>query len=425
MGRNKSDTNNNEYRFINETIKKKTLDKKRIFRKLISIIGSGILFGCCASAACVGMFPFFIEQFGISSAHEPDLRIVTPPPSADAGARKKAETQPQITVSNIPSDPLDSYKAIYSEVLRVSSNTRKALVTMKGLSQDQNILDATQLSYNSSQGIIFLETASELYILTYGDKFNDIHDLKATFKDGSAAVAKICKEDPQTGLLVARVEKSQLTKKTLQMLYVADLGASTQMPQNSPVIAIGCPSGDNDAVDYGIITSVSGRDQMADTEYSILATDMHGHPDGSGVLLDFSGNVVGIIMKQGEDSTETVRAWPVSQIRPLIERLTNQKTINYTGIYGTGITQAQSDRLHLPIGVYVDRVENNSPSREAGIQSGDIITATNGVRIKNMQDYGASLQRANAEQEMQITISRNVSGGKSVELDFKLKIEER
>lgn len=141
------------------------------------------------------------------------MRIVTPPPSADAGAGKKAETQPQITVSNIPSDPLDSYKAIYSEVLRVSSNTRKALVTMKGLSQDQNILDATQLSYNSSQGIIFLETASELYILTYGDKFNDIHDLKATFKDGSAAVAKICKEDPQTGLLVARVEKSQLTKK--------------------------------------------------------------------------------------------------------------------------------------------------------------------------------------------------------------------
>lgn len=58
MGRNKRDTNNNEYRFINETIKKKTLDKKRIFRKLISIIGSDILFGCCASAACVGMFPF-------------------------------------------------------------------------------------------------------------------------------------------------------------------------------------------------------------------------------------------------------------------------------------------------------------------------------------------------------------------------------
>lgn len=426
MGRNtKRNTDNNEYRFINETIKKKPLDKKRLARKLVSIIGSGLLFGCCASAACVGMFPVFIEQFGLSSAQEPDLRIVTPPPSEDTASSVQSEEQTQASLSSEASNPLDNYTAIYSEVLRVSSNPRKALVTMKGLSQDQNMLDDTQLSYNSSQGIIFLETDTDLYILTYSDKFNDIHDLEATFQDSSTSVAKICKEDPQTGLLVARVEKSQLTSKTLQMLYVADLGASTQMPQNSPVIAIGCPSGDIDAVDYGIITSVSGIDQMADTEYSILATDMHGHPDGSGVLLDFSGNVVGIILKQGADSTETVRAWPVSQIRPLIERLTNQKAINYTGIYGTGITKAQSDRLHLPIGVYVDHVEDNSPAREAGIQSGDIITKANGTRIRTMQDYQSVLQNADARQEMQLTITRKVSGKESVELVFKLKIEER
>lgn len=326
MGRNtKRNTDNNEYRFINETIKKKPLDKKRLARKLVSIIGSGLLFGCCASAACVGMFPVFIEQFGLSSAQEPDLRIVTPPPSEDTASSVQSEEQTQASLSGEASNPLDNYTAIYSEVLRVSSNPRKALVTMKGLSQDQNMLDDTQLSYNSSQGIIFLETDTDLYILTYGDKF----------------------------------------------------------------------------------------------------TDMHGHPDGSGVLLDFSGNVVGIILKQGADSTETVRAWPVSQIRPLIERLTNQKAINYTGIYGTGITQAQSDRLHLPIGVYVDHVEDNSPAREAGIQSGDIITKANGTRIKTMQDYQSVLQNADARQEMQLTITRKVSGKESVELVFKLKIEER
>ena len=87
MGRNtKRNTDNNEYRFINETIKKKPLDKKRLARKLVSIIGSGLLFGCCASAACGGMFPVFIEQFGLSSAQEPDLRSVTPPPSEDTAS---------------------------------------------------------------------------------------------------------------------------------------------------------------------------------------------------------------------------------------------------------------------------------------------------------------------------------------------------
>lgn len=426
MGHKKDkDTNEKEYRFINETIKKEPLDKRKIVRRIASIVGSGILFGCCASAACVGMFPVFIEQFGIATTQDTALRIVTPSPDVGKDAAANTGDAAEKTVSVVDANPLDNYEAIYSEVLKVSEKPRKALVTMKGLSQDQDMLDDTQLSYNSSQGIIFLETDAELYILTYGDRFNDIHDLEVTFADGTTAVAQICKEDRQTGLLVACVNKSQISEETIRKLYVVDLGASNKMPENSPVIAIGSPSGDKDAVVYGIITSVTGRVQMADTEYNILATDMHGHPDGSGVLLDLSGNVVGIIIKQDSDSTETVRAYPVSQIRTLVENMTNKRAVNYTGIYGTSITSAQSDRLHIPTGVYIDKVEDNSPARAAGIQNGDIIIAVNDTEVKDMLTYHTILQKADANQLLQVTISRNISGGKNVEMDFKVKIEER
>lgn len=413
------DTKDETYRFMNETIKKEPLDKKKIIRKLASIIGSGILFGCCASAACVGMFPVFAEQFGISTTQQEDLRIMTPFPDEGMKASEQG------TVSASGEDPLEGYEAIYSEVLKVAENPRKALVTMKGLSGENDMLNEHKLKHNCSQGIIFLETEKEMYILTYGDRFNDIQELEVTFNDGSTALAQICKEDPQTDLLVARVDKAQLSEETINGLYVADLGASNSMPENSPVIAIGCPAGDKDAVIYGIITSVSGKVQMADTEYNVLATDMHGHPDGTGVLLDLDGNVEGIIVKQDADSTETVRAFPVNQLRPMIENMTNNKVVNYTGIYGSSITRGQSDRLKLPMGIYVDKVEDNSPARAAGIQSGDIITEVNGEAVQDMQDYFALLQKTNAAKEMQITISRNISGGKYVEMDFRVKIEER
>ena len=43
-----------------------------------------------------------------------------------------------------------------------------------------------------------------------------------------------------------------------------------------------------------MITSVSEKLSVADTEYNVLATDVQGNEDGSGVLLDSDGNVAGI-----------------------------------------------------------------------------------------------------------------------------------
>lgn len=421
------DKNEENYHFIKETIKRKPLDKKEIVYKIAAIVGSGVLFGCCASAACVGMLPVFVEQFGIEMVQNEDLRIVTPSPEVEHDSTSAINTDGVIagTVPQDEASPLENYEAIYSEVLRVSEEPRKALVTVKGISDDHDLLDDSQLSYNSSHGILFLETDAEVYILTRGYDVNDVHDLEITFSDGSTAVGSVCKKDEETGLLVAKVQKSQLSIETIRELYVVNLGAVTSLPDICPVIAIGCPTGDKDAVVYGMMTSVSGRMQVADSEYNILATDMHGSPEGSGVLLNTSGEVIGIIIQQEKNTTGTIRALAISQICPLIENLCNGRTINYTGIYGSSISQAQSDRLHIPTGIYVDKVAGDSPAMVAGIQSGDIISAVNGVKIKNMQMYNKHLQKMDAGSECLITISRNSAGGRYVEMDFKVRVEER
>ena len=86
---------------------------------------------------------------------------------------------------------------------------------------------------------------------------------------------------------------------------VSDLTDTKKLGQSDIVIAIGSPAGDSDAVVYGMITSVSEKLSVADTEYNVLATDVQGNEDGSGVLLDSDGNVAGMILKKNE-TTEII-----------------------------------------------------------------------------------------------------------------------
>lgn len=305
------ETGQENYRFLNETIKEKPGKKKKIIRKIAVIMGSGILFGSCAAASCIGMLRILPEPFGMEMVPKKDLRIVTPLPEPSGPAFNKGDSLEARISEASSSSLLDRYEDIYREVLAISEDARKALVDLRGISPRQNLLDDSQVNYTSSEGVIFWETEAYIYILACAnlqDYAEDIDDVEVTFCDGTTIGGTICREDEQTGLLVAKIQKNLLSRETIDALSVLDLGKNTTAPKLCSVIAIGSPAGDKDAVVYGMITSVSGRLQVADAEYSILATDMHGNANSGGVLLDTSGNAVGIIVNPGEDNTSTIRA---------------------------------------------------------------------------------------------------------------------
>ena len=58
-----------------------------------------------------------------------------------------------------------------------------------------------------------------------------------------------------------------------------------------------------------MITSVSEKLSVADTEYNVLATDVQGNEDGSGVLLDSDGNVAGMILKKNENDGDNIQVF--------------------------------------------------------------------------------------------------------------------
>lgn len=436
----KQKLNTEDYHFIKETIKKNPRNKKAIVCKVLGIMGGGLLFGIFAAAAFTLTISVFTDYFGVEPGVQEDIKITASEEEQTLTPADQDEEQSRTPVSDsadsktgdtVKDDsdkvllPLERYEQIYEQVLEVASAPRKAMVTISAMTETEDLLDESILSYGNAEGIVFLDNGSYLYILTNGNGFGTEKRLQVTFSDQSTAMGYLCKKDRMTGFAVLRVPASKISDATREEISVAKLDDSYSLSQAKPVIAIGNPAGDRDAVIYGMVTSVSSRLSVVDAEYNLLVTDIQGSLEGGGVLLNAEGSVIGVIVKPEGDDGRIVKALPISQMRPLIETLSNDQGLRYLGVRGVSITQLQADNRHIPNGVYVDGVENDSPAMSAGIQNGDIIKELDGNTIKNMQSYTTVLQKLTAGQRVTITLARKNSDGEYVDMDLEVIIEER
>lgn len=423
------------YHFIKETIKKKPLNKRLIIQRAAGLAMGGVLLGGCAAFAFVAFLPTAVDKLGVPQEKRVNVDLSGTQeysesvPSSEGEETLKTPGEETVSVSEVNEDAqgvLEEFEKTYESVLKIAEEPRKALVRVSGISGDENLLDHSFMHYGEEEGIVFLENETDLYILTGSSDIEDAEKIQINFSNGAYALAEMCRSDSRIGLAVVRVPKVRLSENTLDEISVASLGESGSLYLAKPVIAIGSPMGDYDGVVYGMVTSVSGTISAADCEYSLMITDMQGSPDSDGVLLDTSGNVIGIIMRSQEEDTTMIKAVSVAQLLPLLETLCNNESINYLGIRGITISETQAENLGVSTGIYVDSVETDSPAMIAGIQSGDIITGFNGERIEDMQSYTTRLQETDGGETAEIQlIRRSSTDGSYVEMDFDLIIEER
>ena len=413
-----------EYQFIQETIKKPPIERRSRVRRVLATAGCGILFGGCAAVTFAGVFPVLADKEE-NTQQRIELTESDIADSEETSTENRYTEETDTDSQREEKSPLAVYEETYKEVLKISQQSQKSLVSVQGISKDENLLDNSYMQQSDSEGLIFLETDTQFYILTYEEELENLQELQITFSDGSTVTGEICKGDTDTGLAVATVKKSLLSDSTKENIVVSDLTGTQSPEQSDMVIAIGSPAGDSDAVAYGMVTSVSEKLAAADTEYEVLATDMQGNEDGSGVLLDTAGNVTGMILKTSESEGDNIHALSVSQILSLVERLSNGEKARYTGIYGKEIDQAQCRHLGIGSGLYVERTETESPAMKAGIQGGDIINKVAGELTNSMQSYYTYLQTKKAGDKITVTVLRKNSGGDYVEKDYKVTVEER
>ena len=131
-------------------------------------------------------------------------------------------------------------------------------------------------------------------------------------------------------------------KETTDLIAAADLTASSSNRAilGKPVIAIGSPLGNGESVCYGIMTSNNTVLNMVDSSYKLVTTDIYGSQKASGVLINMKGQVLGIIdnAHNSEDMKNLVSGIGITELRKVVERMSNGRKQAYLGTHGTDVT---------------------------------------------------------------------------------------
>lgn len=269
------------------------------------------------------------------------------------------------------------------------------------------------------------------YLLTNYHVVEGADSVTLTMSDDTEAEATVLGGDEYLDLAVLRVDKSNVS-------MVANIGNSEDMNLGDTVFTVGTPMGE----EYrGTVTSgiLSGKDRMVSVSVSnsnsndwvmrVLQFDASINPGNSGgPLLNANGEVIGICsLKLVDDEIEGMGfAIPIEYAMNHIESLESGEEIEWpvlgvsmvnandtTGLYRNGIT---IDR-NITEGVVVVQAERGSGAAEAGLTTGDVITAIDGEEVADSAYLRYELYQHQAGDTIKITYIRD---GKENTVDVTL-----
>lgn len=418
---------NEEFSFMNEKIKDKPFYKKKWVKIVAATMGLAVLFGLISGAVFINMYSWVEskrEQETIQDIEIPeDSEEDTVQP--EAVVPEQIQTVPEtIVVEN--EITLEDYGVLFAQMRGLAKEVRKSIVTVTAMSSDVDWFNEAYLSQGQATGMIIGDNGVELLILTKYSEIKNCDGMQVTFVDDTVVTATLKKYDVTTGLAVLSVNLSDISEETNGKITKATLGNSVRLEAGTPVLAIGRADGSEDSMKIGTLTSVNNRQSVVDAEYIILATDMAKTAGADGVLVNLKGEVIGVIQEEhlAENMQNILSAYAISDIKGLLEQLSNNQDVTYLGIEGISVT-AEAKNTGVPSGVYVTVVEIDSPAMRGGIQNGDVIQAINGQKITSMTELSDVLQRLSNKQNISLEGQRLTKDGyKKVNYQTSLSVLE-
>lgn len=374
-----------EFSFVKEKFKDELPSGRRLFYKSLKLAGSGIVFGLAASFAFYVLKPYVEERF---SAPPPEIRI---PQDEEQEEEDTVEGQEEEQLPAVLT--IDNYKELNRALLPIVNEAGKSIVEVRGIRADEVWSETSYDEKNSVSGIFMADNGQEILILTYASILQDATELQVTFVDNQVYVATPKIQDGNTGLAVISIVKADIKESTWNQIAPAELGNSNTVSRGDISIALGKQHGFAGSTSYGIISASKFHVEKADGTYGVLNTDMAASSDGTGVLINVEGEIVGIIDQtlSSGDNENLITAYAVSDMKIQLNNLLNGKGVPYIGIRGVDITDIIAEQEGLPDGVYVKEVIPDSPAMAAGIKTGDIITEVAEADVSTLVVYQRKL----------------------------------
>ncbi|MCM1506896.1 MAG: trypsin-like peptidase domain-containing protein [Ruminococcus flavefaciens] len=273
----------------------------------------------------------------------------------------------------------------------------------------------TQEMRGTGTGIVMSDDG---YIITnahviYDDSEYDCGEaveVSVVFDDETEHDAKIIAYDTETDLAVLKVNETGLTP--------AEFGDSDDLRVGELVIAVGNPLGFDlfGSVTSGIVSAKNRKIDINEKSMTLIQTDAAINSGNSGgPLLNSSGQVIGINSAKmsssyGSASVEGLGfAIPINEAKVIIDDLINYKYVKgrpQIGITTVDVTESVSRYYDIPLGVYVQGVQEGSAGDLAGIRKGDVIIDIDGETVTTAKELNDIKNTHKAGESITITLNR-------------------
>ena len=412
----KQNSEEEEYSFLQEIIKDEAGDQAKWKHDVLRRIQLGLIFGL---VACV---TFFACKPWVEKRFEENPTEVTIPQDEqqekDQTQQEQEQVQEQKTVLTT-----ETYQEMLNNLKQVSGEVRKSVVEIQGAVTEEEFSKDQEDKEKSISGMIVADNGQELLILAGELPVKDAKIIRVTFSGDSQCDAILKSRDAGLGLCVYAVQRKNIADDVWAQIETATLGGSKVVSEGDTVIAVGKLYGCDTIAGYGVIESGENYLDKADGQYQTIYTDVAGDISGSGVLVNIRGEVIGIINTsvRTDDHTNKISGYGISDIKDVIELLSNGKNVPYLGVSGVEVSSEMQGQ-GIPQGVYVKEVDAGSPAMAAGIQSGDIITNIADTDIINLLGYHNTLMKQNVGDKILVRGKRQGTGGEYVDIDFGVTV---
>ena len=381
---------NKDRNFINETVAKKKRSPKEVLKNSAFFCVEALAFGVIAGVAFSWIEPRISKLISNNKGE-----VVT----IDNHTTEEDTIEPDYGTTN--DRPLYYTKEGISRILG-------SIVQIEGkinILDEKGAIVGEEITFTSGA---IVSTGETTIILTDYESVKDSEILKVIFDNDSQCEAKIKSIDTQLGIAIISAD----TEDTFEESYLPEkniFGNSEDVVQGEELMYVGVSEG------VGVINvdcEVLTRDnilQYTDVIYSMFTTDLASNVAKNGFLYNSKNQLVGMIAyPENNGIKDLVAALGTSDIRGVVEKMSNGKALPYMGINGSTVTDELKEYVNpdMPYGVYVTRVNTNSPAYEAGILNGDIITEVAGIQIDSAKTFSNTINSLDENNVVEVKVER-------------------
>ena len=250
---------------------------------------------------------------------------------------------------------------------------------------------------NFGSGILLDEQG---HIATVTESVYDSKEITITLQDGTRLDADVIASDRDTGITVLKVDADGFP--------TAKFGDSDDVAIGELMVALGHTADQEPTISLGMISGVGRNPRMVDYE-NWLAIDANLRPgSGGSAIVSAKGEIIGMTVGSSSNNGFAI---PINTVRQIATELIKhgKVTRGWLGVSIQEIDSGLAEKLGLdrPMGVLINRVFDNTPAAEFGLQRGDVITAINAETIKGVNHLRAAIAMYKPMTTVSISILRD------------------